>query len=158
MAESHLPQRLSALGLDVGRKRIGVAGCDGLGLIARGLTTLRRESFARDVERLERIATERQAQILVVGLPYTMSGNLGYQARQTQNFGDRLAIALELPVEYVDERLTSIEAEARLRSRKIALPRNRASIDREAAALILQRWLDERRARAIPIDTFADLL
>ena len=157
MAERHLPQRLSALGLDVGRKRIGVAGCDGLGLAARGLLTLRRESFDRDVERLDRIVAERHVQILVIGLPYTMSGNLGYQARQTRNFGDRLAIALGLPVEYVDERLTSVEAESLLRSRKVSPSRNRESVDREAATLILQRWLDQRHARSRSLDPSADL-
>ncbi len=61
---------ISALGLDLGRKRIGVAGCDRTGLIATGLTTIERRSFAEDVAQLQRIAKERQVEILVVGLPY----------------------------------------------------------------------------------------
>jgi putative Holliday junction resolvase len=136
---------VSALGLDVGRRRIGVAGCDGTGLIATGLTTIRRTSFEADVAQLQELVAERRVQVLVVGLPYSMSGNLGFQARQVQNYARRLQKSLNLPVEYVDERLTSVQAEQMMRTAKIPLSENKALIDRKAAALILQQWLDERR-------------
>ena len=136
---------ISALGLDVGSKRIGVAGCDRTGLIATGLTTIARESFVQDIEQLRHWVEERQVQVLVVGLPYTMSGTLGFQARQVQKFATRVADALQLPVEYVDERLTSYQAEEMLKAQKIAPSRNKSLIDRVAAALILQQWLDSRR-------------
>ncbi|MFW6264191.1 MAG: Holliday junction resolvase RuvX [Cyanobacteriota bacterium] len=138
-------ERVSALGLDVGKKRIGVAGCDGLGLVATGLTTIKRTSFEQDVAQLQQLVQERQAQLLVIGLPYTMSGTLGSQARQTQKFGRRLAAALKLPVEFVDERLTSFEAEEQMKAQKISPSRHKAVIDRKAAAIILQQWLDQRR-------------
>ncbi|NEP15484.1 MAG: Holliday junction resolvase RuvX [Leptolyngbya sp. SIO4C1] len=138
---------ISALGLDVGRKRIGVAGCDRTGLIATGLTTLEYRSFQQVVEQLQALIAERQVSVLVVGLPYTMSGSLGFQARQVQKFASRLSQALSLPVEFVDERLTSFQAEQLLIAEKLSPRRNRALIDRKAAAIILQQWLDQRRSR-----------
>ncbi len=142
--ENKSRQWISALGLDVGRKRIGVAGCDGTGLIATGLTTVERRSFIEDVAQLQRLAQERQAQVLVIGLPYNMNGSLGFQAKQVQKFAQRLSKALNLPVVYVDERLTSFQAEQLLQAENRSW-RDKGLIDRKAAALILQQWLDERR-------------
>ncbi|HEY9902723.1 MAG TPA: Holliday junction resolvase RuvX [Candidatus Sericytochromatia bacterium] len=139
-------QRISALGLDVGSKRIGVAGCDGTGLIATGLTTIERTSFDRDVAQMRELVEQRQVQVLVVGLPYSMDGTLGFQARKVQKITARLATALQLPVEYVDERLTSFEAEELIKAERRSPSRNKALIDRKAAAIILQRWLDNRRS------------
>ena len=143
---------ISALGLDIGLKRVGIAGCDGTGLIATGITTMVRSSFDRDVAYLKKIVSERRVQILVAGLPYSLSGELGAQARQVQKYATRIATALDLPLEYVDERLTSVEAEELMKAEGISLSQNKGSIDRKAAALILQQWLDERRQNicAIP--------
>jgi putative Holliday junction resolvase len=135
---------VAALGLDLGRKRIGVAGCDGTGLIATGLTTIWRQNFVQDLAHLQHICETRQVELLVVGLPYSMDGSLGAQAKQVQKLAQRIAVALNLPIEYVDERLTSLEAEALLRQEKRDLRQHRDLIDRKAAALILQRWLDQR--------------
>lgn len=141
-------QRISALGLDIGSKRIGVAGCDGTGLIATGLTTIERSSFERDVAQLQELVDSRQVQVLVVGLPYSMDGTLGSQAQKVQKLARRLAEALQLPVEYVDERLTSVEAEELIKAEKRSPSRNKSLIDRKAAAIILQQWLDVRRYQA----------
>lgn len=138
--------KISALGLDVGSKRIGVAGCDGTGLIATGLTTIEHTSFDRDVEQLRSLVEERQVQVLVVGLPYSMDGTIGFQAKKVQKFASRVAAALQLPLEYVDERLTSVHAEQLIIAEKRSPSRNKGLIDRKAAALILQQWLDDRRA------------
>ena len=137
--------RVAALGLDVGSKRIGVAGCDGLGMMATGITTIWRSSFQNDMEQLAEIIDDRQVEILVIGLPYTMDGNIGSQAKQVQKFARRLATVIELPIEYVDERLTSYAAEQMMIEAKISVCRNKAMIDRIAAAVILQQWLDARR-------------
>lgn len=139
---------ISALGLDVGSKRIGIAGCDGTGLIATGLVTIERKSFQEDVEKIQAIVSDRQVQILVVGLPYSMDGSLGFQARHVQKFTKKLSTALELPVEYVDERLTSFQAEQMLIAENRSPSRHKGLIDRKAAALILQQWLDNRRSNA----------
>lgn len=138
-------ERVSALGLDVGSKRIGVAGCDGTGLIATGLTTIERRSFQQDMEQLQKLIDQRQVQVLVVGLPYTMDGALGFQAKQVQKFAHRLTRATQLPVEFVDERLTSYQAEQLLLAENRSPSRHKGLIDRKAAAIILQQWLDQRR-------------
>jgi putative Holliday junction resolvase len=139
--------RISALGLDVGKKRIGVAGCDGTGLIATGLMTIERKSFDYVLAQLQLLVEQRQVQTLVVGLPYSMDGTLGTQARHVQKFADTMSGALQLPLEYVDERLTSFQAEQLLHAEKISPSRNKELIDRKAASLILQQWLDERRMK-----------
>ncbi|MEG4209710.1 Holliday junction resolvase RuvX [Microcoleus sp. S13_B4] len=142
---------ISALGLDIGLKRVGIAGCDGTGLIATGITTLVRSSFDQDVAYLRELVRERRVQILVAGLPYSLSGELGAQARQVQKYANRIATALELPLEYVDERLTSVEAEELMKTQGISVSQNKGAIDRKAAALILQQWLDERRQNILAI-------
>lgn len=139
-------EKISALGLDVGSKRIGVAGCDGLGLMATGLTTIERTSFERDVQQLREWVEQREVKLLVVGLPYASDGTIGLQARQIQKFAKRLAKALQLPVEYIDERLTSVEAEELIKAENRLVSRNKGLIDRKAAAIILQEWLDNRRS------------
>ena len=140
-----MAERVAALGLDIGRKRIGVAGCDGTGLIATGITTIHRTSFIKDIEQLRDIIKERDVKLLVVGLPYSMNGEIGTQAKQVQKFTQRIAKALELPFEYVDERLTSVEAETQLKAQKRFSSRDKGAIDRQAATIILQQWLDLRR-------------
>jgi putative Holliday junction resolvase len=147
---------ISALGLDVGSKRIGLAGCDGTGLIATGITTIERRSFQDDVEQIQLILNDRQVQVMVVGLPYSMDGSLGFQARQVQKFAKRLAKAVQLPVEYVDERLTSFQAEQMLIAENRSPSRHKGLIDRKAAALILQQWLDARRSNSNRSVAFVD--
>ena len=136
---------ISVLGLDIGSKRIGVAGCDRTGLVAAGLTTIDNKSFAYVTEQLAQIARQREATLLVVGLPYTMDGALGTQARRVQKFTKRLAKALSLPVTYVDERLTSVEAKQQLQTERRSMPKDKGLIDRRAATIILQQWLDRPR-------------
>ncbi|MBW4690555.1 MAG: Holliday junction resolvase RuvX [Lyngbya sp. HA4199-MV5] len=140
--------QISALGLDVGKKRIGVAGCDRTGLIATGLMTIDRVSFQHVLSELQQLVAERDVTVLVVGLPYTMSGTIGTQARHVQKFAQTMSTALQLPLEYVDERLTSFQAEQLLHAQKISPSRHKGLIDRKAASLILQQWLDERRLKA----------
>ena len=136
---------ISVLGLDIGSKRIGVAGCDRTGLVAAGLTTIDNKSFAHVTEQLAQIARQREATLLVVGLPYTMDGALGTQARRVQKFTKRLAKALSLPVTYVDERLTSVEAKQQLQAERRSMPKDKGLIERRAATIILQQWLDRPR-------------
>jgi putative holliday junction resolvase len=144
--DSRLPTPyISALGLDVGTKRIGVAGCDRTGLIATGITTIERTRFDRDVEQIKQLIEEREVTVLVIGLPYSMDGSLGFQAKQTKKFAKRIAKILQLPVEYTDERLTSYQAEQMIIAENRSPSRNKGLIDRKAAAIILQQWLDERR-------------
>lgn len=138
-------ERVAALGLDVGQKRIGVAGCDGTGLIATGLTTITRKSYPQTIADLRQIVLDRDVNLLVIGLPYSIDGSIGPQARHVQKFAETISQALSLPIEYVDERFTSCQAEQMLQDARISARENKGLIDRKAAALILQQWLDQRR-------------
>ena len=132
----------SALGLDIGKKRIGVAGCDGLGLCATGLVTIHRRSMDQVLAELIALAIDRQAKVLVVGYPLNMDGTTGPQAKQTVRVAEIFSKALNLPIEYVDERLSSVEAESLIHAENRSPSQNKGLIDRKAAAVILQRWLD----------------
>ncbi len=140
---------VSALGLDYGRKRIGLAACDQLGLIAFGLDTLLHRSFGEDVAYIQQICCDRAVENLVIGLPYTMAGELGSQAKRVLHWGERLGQALNLPVVYIDERLTSYQATESLRQagyrRHQKIPAHQ-TVDSRAAAIILQQWLDQQRS------------
>lgn len=138
-------QQYAALGLDVGRKRIGVAGCDRLGISVHGITTIIRKTWQEDMHELRSLVIERNIDTLVVGLPYNMDGTLGYQAKHVQKFAHGASKHLKLNLEFVDERLTSYEAEEMMRSQGISTRDNKAMIDRKAAALILQQWLALKR-------------
>jgi putative Holliday junction resolvase len=137
-----------ALGLDVGRKRIGVAGCDRLGLIAFGITTIYRRSWLVDMQVLAEIIRERDIDTLVVGMPYNMDGTIGQQAQQVQKYAHRVADHLQMHLEMIDERLTSFSAEEMLKEMGYNLKQNKALIDRQAAVIILQQWLDLKRNQA----------
>ncbi|KPQ35894.1 MAG: putative holliday junction resolvase [Phormidesmis priestleyi Ana] len=142
------PKHVSALGLDLGAKRIGVAGCDRTGLIASGLTTLHCKnckSFESVIDSLRQLVAERDVDLLVVGLPYTLDGEVGKQAKKIQKQARKLSQALNLPIEFVDERLTSFAAEQMMIENRQSLTKEKALIDRKAAAIILQQWLDERK-------------
>jgi putative Holliday junction resolvase len=137
---------MSILGLDLGKRRIGVAIADVTALGARPLTTLIRRSWPRDLELLRAIVADRQVSRIVLGLPLNMDGSEGPAARGARAFAARLRQELAVPVDLYDERLTSFEAEARLKDSP--LPRNsrKMMVDQVAAALILEGWLAEHGA------------
>lgn len=128
------------LGLDVGEARIGVAVSDALGKTAQPLETVERDERAQ--ERLAALAVEVGAERLVVGLPLLMDGSEGAQARLVRDFAEGLAAGLGLPLEYVDERLTTKEAEGVLVLGGVKRGKKRQASDRLAAALILRAYMD----------------
>ncbi len=134
------------LGLDVGDKRIGVAVSDPLGMTAQGVTVIRREDPERDLERLGRLARELGVGQVVVGLPRRTDGTLGTEARVVGDFAARLERVLGIPVVLWDERFTSAAAEKLLVSADVRRARRRRVIDKVAAALILQNYLEARRS------------
>lgn len=129
------------LGLDVGTKTIGVAVSDPLGLIAHPLVTIARKGVAHDVEEILRIAREREAERVVVGLPYELDGNERRSARLARQIGEAVRDR-GLPIVYIDERYSSVDAERRLREADVSRKRRKEVIDQAAAALILQSYLD----------------
>jgi putative Holliday junction resolvase len=99
---------MRALGLDIGKRRIGVAVSDPLGMIARPVETLRAVSLNVDAERVAEIARELEAEIVVIGDPLHMSGDPGAMSNRVYKFGEKLAEVSGLPVAYCDERLTTV--------------------------------------------------
>ncbi|HUL58339.1 MAG TPA: Holliday junction resolvase RuvX [Anaeromyxobacteraceae bacterium] len=134
------------LGLDLGRATIGLALADDLLRTARPLETVRRRSEAQDLAAVAAIARDWEVEHAVLGLPINMDGTEGSSARLSRAFAPRLQAALGVPVDLFDERLSTFEAETRLRERGIPAKDRKALVDAEAAAVILQGWLDRRDA------------
>ena len=132
------------LGLDVGSRRIGVAVSDPLGITAQGLETLQRTSKRRDFEHLQRVIQEYDVREIVVGLPLRMSGAEGIQSDKMQVFAEELRKRFRLPVHLWDERLTSVEANRLLREAELSIEKRGRAVDRMAAILILQGWMEHR--------------
>ena len=132
------------LGLDVGARRIGVAVSDPLGITAQGLETFERRNKKYDLHYFYKLVREHGVKEIVVGLPLRMSGEEGIQAEKIQAFAEDLRKALKLPVHLWDERLTSAEANRLLRSTELSIEKRGKAVDRMAAVLILQSWMQNR--------------
>ena len=135
------------LGLDVGSRRIGVAVSDPLGITAQGLETLQRSTKRRDFEHLQHVIQEYDVREIVVGLPLRMSGAQGTQSDKMQVFAEELRKRFRLPVHLWDERLTSAEANRLLRETDLSIEKRGKAVDRMAAVLILQGWMEGRASR-----------
>ena len=134
------------LGLDVGSRRIGVAVSDALGITAQGLETLERKNKRWDFEHLRRVIQEYNVKEIVVGLPLRMSGAEGTQSEKMRTFAEDLEKKFKLPVHLWDERLTSAEANRFLRETELSIEKRGKAVDRMAAVLILQGWMEWRAA------------
>jgi putative Holliday junction resolvase len=141
-----LQLRPRILGLDVGSKTIGMAVSDPLGITAQGLKTMRRQNKRLDFGQLEVVIREYDVKEIVVGYPLRMSGLEGTQSQKMQLFADDLRRRFPLPVHLWDERLSSAEANRVLRDSEMSIKRRGEVVDRLAAVLILQSWLDTRSA------------
>jgi len=130
------------LGVDVGRARIGLALADDVLRTARPFRTVARRADAATFAEIGSAAREFEVQRVVVGLPLNMDGSEGEAARHARAFAARLGAALGVPVELFDERLSTFEAETRLRDQGFSAKDRRSRVDAEAAAVILQGWLD----------------
>ena len=135
------------MALDVGDRRIGVAVSDPLGLTAQPLLTLIRTNRRQDMKSLRRLLRKYECSAIVVGNPLYMSGDQSPQAAKAQLFAENLREETGLPVHLWDERLTTTEAHRHLHAAGRAAPEHRAVVDQVAAVLILQSFLDARRAR-----------
>ena len=135
------------LALDLGNRRIGLAagGDEGVPVVPVG--HLVRETLGRDLDQVLGAAKERSAGGIVVGMPYSLSGGTGSQARLAQGFVRELRKRTELPVHIVDERFSSVEAEGLLRDSGVQPSRRKGDVDAMAAALILERFLERERSQ-----------
>ena len=132
------------LGLDVGSRRIGLAVSDPLGITAQGLETLERKNKRHDFEQLKRVIRRHEVKEIVVGLPLRMSGAEGIQSDKMNLFAEELRQRFRLPVHLWDERLTSAEANRLLRETDLSIEKRGKAVDRMAAILILQGWMEFR--------------
>ncbi|MCG9969080.1 Holliday junction resolvase RuvX [Pelotomaculum terephthalicicum JT] len=139
------------MGLDLGDKRIGVAVSDPMGWTAQGVEVIvSKGSREADIKKIAEAARKYEVERIVVGLPINMNGSSGQRAEKIKTFANRLSGALHLPVELWDERLSTAEAEKLLIKADLSRSRRRQVIDKMAAALILQGYLDSRSRKTSP--------
>lgn len=139
------------MSLDVGTKTIGVAVSDPLGLTAQAVETIRRRSVVDDLAQLRRLVELYKPERFVVGYPLSMSGAPGPQAQFVETFVEHLR-GLALPIDYMDERLTTKQAATALIASGMRREKRKAVIDQQAAVLILQNYLDRRSRRQATSD------
>jgi putative Holliday junction resolvase len=132
------------MALDPGSRRIGVAVSDELGILARPVAVIERTSKVRDLEQLGSLVRDLEPTEIVVGLPLLASGDRGPQALESERLATRVGEAFGLPVRLWNERYSTVEA-LRRRAIRPRNPRRSAGVDAEAAAVILQDYLDARR-------------
>lgn len=134
------------LALDFGKKRIGLALSDELQITAQGLETLERTNIREDLARLSRLVSENNVARIVMGNPLHMSGQEGRQTEFVREFGERLQSASGIPVEFWDERLTTVQAQRVLRESGVSIQKRAKAVDRLAAVILLESYLDSRNA------------
>jgi len=133
------PRPCSVLSLDIGDKRIGIAGCDPLGISITHLPAIFRKSFEKDFKQFCKICTNRKVEGLVIGNPLDMYGNETNQSIRCKRYGIKLATSLNLPVVFINEHCSTMEAKE-----KFSLKSDKTGrIDSAAAAILLQQWLIE---------------
>ena len=138
---------MRALGVDPGSKRIGIAVSDTTGTIASPLMVLQRSRSPRhDLAEVARIARTEEAEVIVVGLPINMNGSIGPAAKAATAMARQLATLVDVPVELHDERRTTVTADRAMMEAGLNAIERRQRVDKVAAAVMLQTWLDKRRA------------
>ncbi|MCS7462640.1 Holliday junction resolvase RuvX [Paenibacillus doosanensis] len=135
------------MGLDYGDKTIGIAVSDELGWTAQGVETIRRSTGERDLARIRELIAQYDVRELVVGLPKNMNNTIGPRGELCIAFADALRSALQMPVHMYDERLTTASAQRTLLEADVSRKKRKLVIDKMAAALILQGYMDSNKKR-----------
>jgi len=130
------------MGLDVGEKRIGIALSDQMGWTAQGHSVLERSGLKADLHSLALICEEYEVEKIVLGFPLNMNGTVGPKGEEIKEFGQVLQEELALPIDYWDERLTTVEAQRTLLEANVSRRKRKGLIDKLAAMNILQAYLD----------------
>lgn len=130
------------MSLDVGSRTIGIACSDALLMTAQGIETIRRTSLVKDFNRLQELIAEYEVHELVVGMPKNMNGTKGERAEKTEEFVEKMKEVIDLPVSYWDERLSTVMAERQLIAADVSRKKRKSVIDKMAAVVILQGYLD----------------
>ena len=138
------------LAIDLGERTMGLAVSDLLGVVAQGLPTLRRTNRKEDLGRLSEIVASQEVVRVVIGNPLHLSGDASPSSARAAAFAEILRRELNCPVELWDERLTTAEADRVLRAAELSRGKRRKAIDRLAATLLLQSYLDAHRLPQVP--------
>lgn len=141
MLHNQSPVNGRILALDLGKKRIGLAISDSLGITAQGLPTLQRTTIREDVAALDHIATEQNVTLILLGLPLHMDGKESRQSQYTREFAEYLTGRTGREVRFWDERMTSIEAERVLKESGISIAKRKLAVDKLAAQILLESYL-----------------
>jgi putative Holliday junction resolvase len=136
------PSSSRILALDLGKKRIGLALSDPLRITAQGLPNLVRTNNRADLEALGELVREREVKLILMGNPMNMRGTEGRQSGWVREFARSIETRLGIPVQFWDERLTSVEAGRVLRSSGISIEKRAAAVDKLSAVILLQSYLD----------------
>jgi putative holliday junction resolvase len=136
------PSRSRILALDLGKRRIGLAVSDALGITAQGLPNLERKNKRTDLAALGELVKEREIALFLMGNPINMGGKEGRQSGWVREFATALEAHTRVPVRFWDERLTSVEAGRVLRESGISIAKRAAAVDRLSAVILLQSYLD----------------
>ena len=136
------PEHSRILALDLGKKRIGLAISDPLGITAQGLPNLVRTNKRADLAALAEVVREREVGLMLMGNPINMKGTEGRQSGWVREFAQAIEQRLGLPVRFWDERLTSVEAGRVLRQSGISIEKRAAAVDKLSAVILLQSYLD----------------
>ena len=137
-------ENMRVMALDLGDRNIGVAVSDALLLTAQGRSTIRRKDLQHDIEVLRRLVEDNEVHQIVVGQPLHMDGNESRQSHKVRAFAGQLEKQLNIPVVFWDERLTSFAAEQHLEDMGLNWRKRREHVDKIAAMIILQNYLDSR--------------
>ncbi|WEK53145.1 MAG: Holliday junction resolvase RuvX [Candidatus Cohnella colombiensis] len=135
---------MRVLGLDYGERRIGVALSDAFGWTAQGLEVIDRKIVKDEFARIADLVKQHEVESIVVGLPKNMNGTIGPSGEYCIAFADQLREMLTLPVQMWDERLTTVSAERALLEADVSRSKRKLVIDKMAAALLLQNYLDSK--------------
>jgi len=130
------------LAIDHGTKRMGIALSDELGMIAQPLKFIEAEPFAKFLDRVKEILREKQVELILVGMPRNMDGSYGPAALKVQEFVAVLKEAIAIPIQTLDERLTSVQAHRFLTEAEVRGRQRKEKVDKSAAAILLQSYLD----------------
>ena len=137
---------LRILALDFGKRRIGLAVSDELGITAQGLETLQRTNIREDIQRLVQLIAEKNVSLILMGNPLHMSGAESRQAEHVRDFASRLSVQTGVGVEFWDERLTTVQAQRVLRESGVSIEKRAKAVDRLAAVILLESFLDSRQS------------
>jgi putative holliday junction resolvase len=143
---------MRSIGLDIGDRRIGVALSDPLGILATPLLVFEHSSDAGDISFILQLIKQYGVEIMIVGLPHSMNGSLGTQAEKVQSFTGKLKEESPVPIEYRDERLTTVAAKSMMEQAgsKKSVRNKKIEYDAAAAAIILQSYLNETKPLEYP--------